>query len=101
MLVCQDTYADPATFSSFDPSDPAFAFQQNPLLVQTVPQQPQSPPSSLHRPSLPTSMSQDTAADIAMDMEGYDQTQGGRSSDEDKESEKPAQSRRKAQNRAA
>ena len=46
-------------------------------------------------------MSQDNAADIAMDMEGYDQTQGGRSSDEDKESEKPAQSRRKAQNRAA
>ena len=46
-------------------------------------------------------MSQDAAPDMAMDMEAYDQGQGGRSSDEDKESRTPALSRRKAQNRAA
>ena len=46
-------------------------------------------------------MSQDPVPDLAMDMEAYDQAQGGRSSDEDKESRTPAQHRRKAQNRAA
>ncbi|KAG6995735.1 fluconazole resistance protein 3 [Physcia stellaris] len=92
-----DTYADPTAFQSFDQS---FSFQ-NPLLPQAAPQQPQSPPNSLHRPSLPTSMSQDITPDLGLDMEGYDQGQGARSSDDEKEGRTPAQSRRKAQNRAA
>ena len=62
---------------------------------------PQSP-QSLHRTSISNAMPRENSHsnDLSGDPDGYDQGQG-RSSDDDKDNLTPAQSRRKAQNRAA
>ncbi len=110
-----DTYTNHPPYSSFDHSSSYHHYIPNPLNTIV---QPQSPPHSTH--SFPTSTTTTTTAAPLLsepsttspheipqqqgsqgDSDTYDQTQGGRSSDEDKESITPAQNRRKAQNRAA
>ncbi|KAL6713656.1 AP-1-like transcription factor [Lecanora helva] len=92
-------YNDPNAFQFFDQTA-----HFNPAPI-TLP--PQSPPHSLHHQSsvsqaLPYDSSASISNEILPDVE-YDQVPGGRanSSDDDKDNLTPAQSRRKAQNRAA
>lgn len=86
-----DSYTDPTAFHSFDQS-----YQFQPM----APQQPQSPPHSLHASSLPGGLSTENSNETPIDIEGFEQANAPRSSDEEKELT-PAQNRRKAQNRAA
>ncbi|MCJ1270766.1 hypothetical protein MMC22_010663 [Lobaria immixta] len=88
-----DTYNDHA-FHAFDQP-----YQYPPSHMMT---QPQSPPHSIHRPSVSNALPRESSNsnDMSGDLDIYDQAQG-RSSDEDKDNLTPAQSRRKAQNRAA
>ena len=95
----QEAYNDPNAFQFFDQTA---HFNPPPI---TLP--PQSPPVSIHRPSisnvLPYDSSGSASHEVLPDVE-FDQAPGGRGSsdgDDDKDNLTPAQSRRKAQNRAA
>lgn len=94
-MVSQDLYTDLTAFAAFD--DQTLQFQPNPFIH---PNQPHSPAQSLHAPSLPQAQSTETSNDTPLDVEGFEQAVGGRSSDEERELT-PTQNRRKAQNRAA
>ena len=96
----QDAYNDPNAFNFFDQTA---HFEPAQITL------PQSPPHVIPRPSMPHALPYDSSssnsADVLPDVE-FDQNQGGRggregSSDDDKDNLTPAQSRRKAQNRAA
>ncbi|KAL9125430.1 MAG: hypothetical protein Q9217_005365 [Psora testacea] len=93
----KDAFSDPTTFQYFDQNAP---FNQTSLIAP-----PQSPPHSLRRgQSIPNLMTFETSGSLSNDVniegEFGDQALRG-SSDEDKDNLTPAQSRRKAQNRAA
>ncbi|KAL8726748.1 MAG: hypothetical protein Q9181_005942 [Wetmoreana brouardii] len=64
------------------------------------PPPPQSPPHSIRHNSITQQMPRETPLDLQADFDIYEPGQG-RSSDEEKDNLTPAQSRRKAQNRAA
>ncbi|KAL8949855.1 MAG: hypothetical protein Q9222_004072 [Ikaeria aurantiellina] len=87
-----DTYQDPNAFVSFEQS---FNFGPHSIVPP-----PQSPPHSLRRPSVNQHLPRETSLDMQADFEIYEPGQG-RSSDDEKDNLTPAQSRRKAQNRAA
>ena len=95
--MVQDAFNDPNAFNHY--------FEQ-PMQYNTthIVPPPASPPHSIHRPSishaLPYESSNSLPNDVVIDPE-YDQAQGRGSSDDDKDNLTPAQSRRKAQNRAA
>lgn len=98
LIMVQDAFNDPNAFNHY--------FEQ-PIQYNTnhiVPPPPASPPHSIHRPSvsqaLPYESSNSLASEVIVDPE-YDQAPGRGSSDDDKDNLTPAQSRRKAQNRAA
>ncbi|MCJ1461981.1 hypothetical protein MMC07_000581 [Pseudocyphellaria aurata] len=88
-----DTYNDHA-FHAFDQP---YQYPPNHLIAQ-----PQSPAQSIHRPSVSNGLPRESSNpnEMSAELDMYDQAQG-RSSDEDKDNLTPAQSRRKAQNRAA
>jgi len=94
--VLQDAFNEPNAFQYYDPT----AFNANPIIPSS-----QSPPHSLHRPSISHALPYDSSGSISQEVIGdaeYDQNPGrGGSSDDDKDNLTPAQSRRKAQNRAA
>lgn len=96
-LLLQDAFNDPNAFTHFFDQTPQF--NSNAIIPP-----PASPPQSIHRPSishvLPYDSSSSLPNDGSVDQE-YDQAPGRGSSDEDKDNLTPAQSRRKAQNRAA
>lgn len=85
---------NPNRYSTFGQS---FDYAPNQIIAH-----PQSPPHSLHRTSLSNAIPRESSHsnELSGDLDGYDQGQG-RSSDDDKDNLTPAQSRRKAQNRAA
>ncbi|KAL8838289.1 MAG: hypothetical protein Q9170_002186 [Blastenia crenularia] len=87
-----DAYHDPNAFAAFEQS---FNFAPQAMIAP-----PQSPPHSIHRNSMSQQLPQDNPLDIQADFEIYEPGQG-RSSDDEKDNLTPAQSRRKAQNRAA
>ncbi|KAL8966013.1 MAG: hypothetical protein Q9183_003566 [Haloplaca sp. 2 TL-2023] len=87
-----DGYSDPNSFAAFDQS---FNFAPHPMIPP-----PQSPPHSIHHESVPHHMPKDVSLDMQPEFEVYEQGQG-RSSEDEKDNLTPAQSRRKAQNRAA
>ena len=95
--MVQDAFNDPNAFNHY--------FEQ-PMQYNTnhIVPPPASPPHSIHQPSishaLPYESSTSLANEVVIDQE-YDQGQGRGSSDDDKDNLTPAQSRRKAQNRAA
>ncbi|KAL8917375.1 MAG: hypothetical protein Q9208_007993 [Pyrenodesmia sp. 3 TL-2023] len=87
-----DAFNDPNGFVAFEQS---FNFAP-----QSIIQAPQSPPHSIHRNSVSQAIPRENSLDIQADFEIYEPGQG-RSSDDEKDNLTPAQSRRKAQNRAA
>lgn len=88
-----DAYHDPNNaFAAFEQS---FNFAPHSMIPP-----PQSPPHSIHRNSMSQQLPRDNSLDIQADFEIYEPGQG-RSSDDEKDNLTPAQSRRKAQNRAA
>lgn len=92
----KDAYNDPNAFQFLDQTA---QFNTAPLVPP-----PQSPPHSLHRPSISQALPYDSSGSGSNDVLGdveFDQTQRAGSSDDDKDNLTPAQSRRKAQNRAA
>ncbi|KAL8742277.1 MAG: hypothetical protein Q9190_005217 [Brigantiaea leucoxantha] len=86
-----ESYRDPNSFIPFD----QFNIHAQPIITQ-----PQSPPHSIHRASVSQPIPRENSNDTSGDMEIYEQGQG-RSSDDEKDNLTPAQTRRKAQNRAA
>lgn len=82
--------------------NPYHAFnQQFQYTPSQVIAQPQSPPPSIHQSSISQTMNRENSGSRELpELDTYDQAQG-RSSDEEKDNLTPAQSRRKAQNRAA
>lgn len=91
--IKQNTYHASNNYQAFDSS---YHYNPNPL----VPQVQQSPPPSQHTPSLGASFESENPNSVSNDYDNPEQSQT-RSSSEEKESLTPAQSRRKAQNRAA
>ncbi|KAL8767495.1 MAG: hypothetical protein Q9209_006002 [Squamulea sp. 1 TL-2023] len=87
-----DAYSDPNGFVAFEQS---FNFAPQSMIPPS-----QSPPHSLRRSSVSQQLPRETSLDMAADFEIYEPGQG-RSSDDEKDNLTPAQSRRKAQNRAA
>ncbi|KAL2037861.1 hypothetical protein N7G274_009335 [Stereocaulon virgatum] len=81
------------------PFDQTSHFNANPIIPP-----PASPPQSISRPSISHALPYDSSSSLpndgSIDQE-YDQAPGRGSSDEDKDNLTPAQTRRKAQNRAA
>ncbi|KAL8848401.1 MAG: hypothetical protein Q9198_011194, partial [Flavoplaca austrocitrina] len=77
------------------------AFQQSfNYASQSMIPAPQSPTRSLRRNSVTQQLPRETSLDMQADFEIYEPGQG-RSSDDERDNLTPAQSRRKAQNRAA
>ncbi|KAL9578885.1 MAG: hypothetical protein Q9212_005432 [Teloschistes hypoglaucus] len=87
-----DAYHDPNTFAAFDQS---FNFAAHPMIPA-----PQSPPHSIRQSSISQPVPREASLDVQADFDIYEPGQG-RSSDDEKDNLTPAQSRRKAQNRAA
>ncbi|KAL8700863.1 MAG: hypothetical protein Q9224_000769 [Gallowayella concinna] len=87
-----DAYNDPSAFVTFEQS---FNFPPQSMIPP-----PQSPPQSLRRTSMTQQVPRENSLDMQADFEIYEPGQG-RSSDDEKDNLTPAQSRRKAQNRAA
>ncbi|SLM34631.1 bzip transcription factor, partial [Lasallia pustulata] len=83
--------------NSYQAYNTTFHYNPHPLVPQT---QRQSPPPPQNPPSLGHSFDSDNPNRVANDYDNPEQSQP-RSSSEEKESLTPAQSRRKAQNRAA
>lgn len=92
LTPAQDAFHDPNGFVAFEQS---FNFAPQSMIPA-----PQSPPHSIHRNSMSQAIPGETSLDIQADFEIYEPGQG-RSSDDEKDNLTPAQSRRKAQNRAA
>lgn len=95
-LNSQDAFNDPNAFQFFD--------QTAHFNAHSIIPPPQSPPHSLHRPSISHALPYDSSGSISNEVLGdveFDQAPRGGSSDDDKDNLTPAQSRRKAQNRAA
>ncbi|KAL8686631.1 MAG: hypothetical protein Q9218_006970 [Villophora microphyllina] len=88
-----DAYHDPTAFAAFDQS---FNFAAPHSMIPP----PQSPPHSIRHNSVSQQMPRETSLDVQADFDIYEPGQG-RSSDDEKDNLTPAQSRRKAQNRAA
>ncbi|KAL9012443.1 MAG: hypothetical protein Q9173_002793 [Seirophora scorigena] len=88
----KEAYHDPNAFAAFEQS---FNFASHAMIPP-----PQSPPHSIHRNSKSQPIPRENSLDIQADFEIYEPGQG-RSSDDEKDNLTPAQSRRKAQNRAA
>ncbi|KAL8801187.1 MAG: hypothetical protein Q9182_004636 [Xanthomendoza sp. 2 TL-2023] len=87
-----DAYDDPNAFVAFEQS---FNFPSQSMIPP-----PQSPPQSLRRASMTQPIPREASLDMQAEFEIYEPGQG-RSSDDEKDNLTPAQSRRKAQNRAA
>lgn len=98
LFLSQGTYAN----GGGNPYQAAFNQQfQYPPTSQVMPAQPQSPPPSIHQSSVSQTMNRENSGSRELpELDTYDQAQG-RSSDDEKDNLTPAQSRRKAQNRAA
>ncbi|MCJ1480025.1 hypothetical protein MMC06_000179 [Schaereria dolodes] len=90
-----DTYQDANSFPAFDPS---FRFDASAFIQH--PQQ-QSPPHSQHGQSFPNTLHGESSTGLSNGEYDINDQGQGRSSSEEKEILTPAQSRRKAQNRAA
>ncbi|KAL8936206.1 MAG: hypothetical protein Q9211_004299 [Gyalolechia sp. 1 TL-2023] len=87
-----DTYHAHNAFAAFEQS---FNFAPQSMIPP-----PRSPPPSIHQNSMSQRLPRDNSLDVQADFEIYEPGQG-RSSDDEKDNLTPAQSRRKAQNRAA
>ncbi|MCJ1474551.1 hypothetical protein MMC13_003210 [Lambiella insularis] len=91
-----DVYQTTSGFQSFDQS-----FQFNPNVFVPQPPEQQSPPISHHGPLVAALTHTESSNGINSNGEYENDQNGNRSSSEEKEILTPAQSRRKAQNRAA
>lgn len=91
----QEAFNDPSTFQFFDQGQ---HFEPQSFIP---PQTSDSPAHSLHRQQSLNNANFERPASIPNELSGEGDYARGGSSDDEKESMTPAQSRRKAQNRAA
>ncbi|KAL8853385.1 MAG: hypothetical protein Q9221_001701 [Calogaya cf. arnoldii] len=91
-ILHQDPSYDLNGFMAFEQS---FNYAPQPMIPP-----PHSPPQSIRRSSVPQQLPREGSLDMQADFEIYEPGQG-RSSDDERDNLTPAQSRRKAQNRAA